>query len=121
MKSTIQKGDIVRSIKNKIELYRVQKIGPKRAVLVLHNSAGYYRFYCAPALLRKVKVNPPPRQAPDLMERTRGAVCLLNSAQSGSDGEKLAAFLELFHPGMPEDTKRNLVRDARERPSLRTF
>jgi hypothetical protein len=48
---------------------------------------------------------------PDLMERTRATVCLLQSRR-GED-EKMYAFLSLFHPNMPEVTKRQLARDAK--------
>ncbi len=51
MKTQIKKGSLVFTLKNPGCTYRVQAIGPRRAVVVLHDSAGYYRFYCAPSIL----------------------------------------------------------------------
>lgn len=55
----------------------------------------------------------PIRRAPSLMDRTRAAVCYCNATDSEAD--KMAGFLALFHPDLKESSKRELIRDARER------
>lgn len=54
--------------------------------------------------------------APDLMERTRAAVCLMNSSYNGwGDNEKeLYCFLSLFHPKMSFEKKMKIIRDSRK-------
>jgi hypothetical protein len=49
-----------------------------------------------------------------MMQHTRAAVCFANSAR-GDDGIKLAGFMHLFHPEVPQETVRQMVHDARRR------
>ena len=56
------------------------------------------------------------QQKPDLMERTRAAVTVLNTQQDANDdAAHMAAFLDLFHPEMSEKKKHALVQDARRK------
>ena len=45
---------------------------------------------------------------PDFMERVRANPALVSG---GPEDLQLAAFLELFHPDMPEEKKRELLRE----------
>lgn len=52
------------------------------------------------------------KRQPDLMDRTRAAVCFVN-AGGGTGGDmdtEMYAFLSLFHPEMNEQKKRELCR-----------
>lgn len=51
--------------------------------------------------------NAPETQNDDLMRRTRAAVGYVNSR--GGEQSKLAAFLALFHPDMPDEERRKLL------------
>lgn len=59
----------------------------------------------------------PPQTRENLMERTRAAVCFVNSGPRGSEAGQLNAFLALFHPEIEPGTPRHLalMQDARER------
>jgi hypothetical protein len=50
-----------------------------------------------------------------LMERTRAARFYCNNASNAANRAALemSAFLDLFHPTMPEEKKRELIRDMR--------
>lgn len=49
-----------------------------------------------------------------MMERTRAAVCYLNTGRLGGDSPSaLYAFMDIFHPEVPEETVRQMVRDKR--------
>lgn len=50
-----------------------------------------------------------------MMNRVRAAVALYNSTRGGSESMKMAAFLDIFHPNLAEDTRLSLMQDARER------
>lgn len=54
--------------------------------------------------LRAVRGLPPMRQDPTIMDRTRAAVCLLNSQGGGGEASKLNAFLAIFHPEIQPGT-----------------
>lgn len=49
---------------------------------------------------------------PDLMQRTRAAVCYLNTKRDSAELE-MYAFLSLFHPEIDEPTKREIARKGR--------
>ena len=54
------------------------------------------------------------------MDRTRAAVCFLNSGSGhNGSGSKMAAFLDIFHPELSEEKTRELINDARERDRRR--
>lgn len=64
----------------------------------------------------------PPQTRDNLMERTRAAVCYVNSRSGyGGDALKLTAFLSLFHPEIEPGSPRYiaLMQDARQRDSAR--
>lgn len=69
--------------------------------------------------LRGVRGLPPMREDPDLMARTRAAVCFLNTG--ASESSKLNAFLALFHPEIEPHSMRHitLMQDARARDASR--
>lgn len=50
---------------------------------------------------------------PTLMDRTRAAVAYVNTKHGDAAAVEMAAFLELFHPEMPDDKKRELIRAAK--------
>lgn len=46
-----------------------------------------------------------------MMERTRATVAICNTREA-TEGLKMAGFLELFHPNLSDDKKRDLIRDV---------
>lgn len=49
--------------------------------------------------LRAARGLPPQAESPRFMDRTRAAVCYLNTTPDGGDGPSaMAAFLAIFHP-----------------------
>lgn len=66
-----------------------------------------------------MKKKPAPRTKPDLLERTRAAVCLLNSRGGSTPGGEMAAFLDLFHPDMPKQQRLDMIREAAEKDRRR--
>jgi len=50
---------------------------------------------------------------PDIIDRTRAAVCLLNS-QWGTKASEMFAFLALFHSEIPLAKRIKMCRDAEE-------
>jgi hypothetical protein len=55
MKTTLKRGDEVRSLNNKTMRYRVLSIGPKRARLSALG-IGYFTCYCPTRMLRRVRL-----------------------------------------------------------------
>ncbi len=53
----------------------------------------------------------PPQTRENLMDRTRAAVCFVNTGTS--EATKLNAFLAIFHPDMPDDQRRELINSKR--------
>lgn len=56
-------------------------------------------------------------RADGMMDRTRAAVCFVNSGGYGSEATKMNAFLALFHPDIEHGTPQHLalMQDARKR------
>lgn len=69
--------------------------------------------------LRAVRGLPPMREDPQIMERTRAAVCLINTGCS--ETAKLSAFLAIFHPEIEPHGKLHmeLMQDSRRRDGRR--
>lgn len=50
-----------------------------------------------------------------LMARADAYVAFINSQRSRDSGLEMAGFLDLFHPNMPEDRKRELILEAKRK------